>query len=525
MSRVAGTIGRAAIILVIFNIMSKLTALIREMVTARQFGATAETDAFFVAFTIPSVLFYLFTGALATVVVPVFSEYAAGGREKEAWKLFGTLFNALLLLLGLGTLLGLAAAPLLVKLIAPGLAENSANLAAQLTRMMFPLLIFSGFAALFSGLLNANNIFAVTALNGPLSNIAVIIAILALGSVWGVRGMALGALVGGAAGAFVQLPALRRTGFQFRPGVPINHPDLKKILKLIVPITIGISVSETYILIDRYLASGLAEGSISALNYALKLAQIPAGLFATAIGTAVFPSFTRLAAVKELSSLGAGVRRALRLVTVVCVPAAVVLLVMREQLVTLFYFRGAFDIKAVQMTAAALFFYSFGVAGLAGEFVLVRGFYSMQDTRTPVIISVIAVLVNLAFSLALIGPLRHGGLALANSIAALTSMTLLIIFLNRRLKELWVPEMWGFLALVIAAAAAMGGTIQVINSWGGLAVPGGVLALIMRVCLEAAAGLIVYVLVLTAFGFEETRQLRDMIRRGLSRVRTGGGND
>lgn len=522
MTRAAGTIARAAIILVIFNILSKLTALIREMVTARQFGATAETDAFFVAFTIPSVLFYLFTGALATVVVPVFSEYAAAGRERDAWKLFGTLFNVLLFLLGLGTVLGLAAAPLLVKIIAPGLSQSAADLAVQLTRIMFPLLIFSGFAALFSGLLNAKNIFAVTALNGPLSNIAVIAAIILLGGLWGVRGMALGVLVGGLAGALVQLPALKGTGFQIRPGVPLNHPDLKKILTLIIPITVGISVSEVYILIDRFLASGLVEGSISALNYALKLAQIPAGLFATAIGTAVFPSLTRLAAVNELSGLGEGVRKALRLVIAVCIPAAVILLVLREPLVTLFYFRGAFDLKAVQMTSVALFFYSFGVAGLAGEFVLVRGFYSLQDTRTPVIISITAVLVNLAFSLALIGPLKHGGLALANSIAALTGTTLLIIFLNRRVKGLWIPEMWRFLALVAAAAAAMGGAVQGLDSLAGSSAPGGVLSLAARLGLEAFAGLVVYVLLLTAFRLEETRQLWSAVGRGLCRFQTGG---
>ncbi|HOV80587.1 MAG TPA: lipid II flippase MurJ, partial [Bacillota bacterium] len=310
-----------------------------------------------------------------------------------------------------------------------------------------------------------------------------------------------------------------------RPGVPVNHPDLKKILKLIIPITVGISISETYILIDRYLASGLAEGSISALNYALKLAQIPAGLFATAVGTAVFPSLTRLAAANDLRSLGEGVRRALRLVTVVCVPAAVIMLVMREQLVTLFYFRGAFDIKAVQMTAAALFFYSFGVAGLAGEFVLVRGFYSLQDTRTPVIISVIAVLTNLAFSLALIGPLRHGGLALANSIAALTSMILLTACLNRRVKGLWTPEMWKFLALVMAAAAVMGGVIELMNGRAAPAPGGYVPALIAKMCLDAAAGLIVYVLFLTAFRFEEARQLWETARRGVFRIQSGRSHD
>ncbi|OPY63410.1 MAG: putative peptidoglycan biosynthesis protein MurJ [Pelotomaculum sp. PtaU1.Bin065] len=525
MSFVTGAVARAAIVLVLFNVASKLTALVREMVIARQFGTTAVMDAYLVAFSLPSVLFYLFTGALATVVVPIYSEYAAAGREREAWGLFGTFFHVLLLLLAVATALGLLLAPWLVKLLAPDFPGDTLSLAASLTRWMFPFLIFSGLSALFSGLLNARNIFAITALNGPLSNLAVIIAVLVLSSQWGIYGMALGVLAGGAAGMVVQLPALRRAGFSFRPGVALNHPDLKRIFKLVLPITLGFSISETYILIDRYLASGLAEGSISALNYANRLIQMPLGLFVTAVGTAVFPALTRRAAGKDLRGLGEGVLRSLRLVVLVCVPSAVVLLMLREPLVTLFFKRGVFDDRATYMTAAALFFYSFGLIGQAGEFILTRGFFSLQDTRTPMILSAVAVLVNLGFSLALIGSLQHGGLALANSIAALVNMILLTFFLNRRLGGMWTPEMWRFILYVILASLAMGGAVEAMTRWIGLPALSGTFALAGQVALVAAAGLAVYLAALTVLRIEETRQLWDFIKHYLSHKQPGGMKD
>lgn len=517
MSFFTGTIARAAIVLLLFNVLSKLTALVREVVIAREFGATAAMDAYLVAFSLPSVLFFLFTGAVATVVVPVYSEYLARGEEREAQDLFGTFFNLLLLFLVLATALGMLLAPFLVKMLAPEFPADTANLAVTLTRWMFPFLIFSGLSALFTGLLNAKNIFAVTALNGPLSNIAVIIAVLALGSLWGVQGMALGVLIGGAAGAVVQLPALRRTGYHFRPGVALNHPDLKKIFRLLLPVTLGYSISETYILIDRYLASGLVEGSIAALNYANRLIQMPLGLFVTAIGTAMFPTLTRRAAENDLSGLGEGVRRSLRLVVLVCVPAAVILLVQREPLVTLFFQRGAFDARASEMTAIALFFYSFGLVGQAGEFILARGFFSLQDTRTPMILSAIAVLVNLVLSLTLIGPMQHGGLALANSIAALFNMSMMAYFLNRRVAGLWRPEMWWFAARVILAALVMAGLLQAITNIAGLSGATGTLAQLGQVGLAAAIGMMVYLLALTVLRLNEAGQFWGLVKRTLNR--------
>lgn len=519
MSFIAGTVARAALILFLFNIVSKLTALLREMLIARQFGVTDIADAYFVAFTFPSVLFYLFTGALATVVVPIYSEYAAQNREREAWRLFGTLFCLLLLLLIVVTGLGLLAAPVLVKLLAPQYSGYIYDLTVSLTRWMFPLLIFSGLAALFSGLLNARNVFAITALNGPLSNLGVIVAILLLSSQFGIYGMAIGVLVGGFAGAAVQLPALFRAGFTMRPGVPFNHPDLKRIFKLILPMTLAYSISETYVLIDRYLASGLAEkGSIAALNYANKLIQMPLGLFVTVIGTAVFPALTRLSAAKDWRGLGEGILRSLRLVLLLCVPAAVLLLVLRDPLITVFYKAGVFDDRAALLTSIALFFYAFGLAGQAGEFILARGFFALQDTRTPMLLSAFAVLLNLGLSLALIGYLQHGGLALASSIAALTNMSLFIFFLNRRLGgKLWNPGMWRFIVFVLAAALAMGGSIELLSRWFDLDGVSNKLLLLVRISLVGLGGLLVYLAALMLLRIDEVRQIYHFVKERLLR--------
>ncbi len=508
----AGAVARAAAVLVAFNIIAKVTALFREVVTARQFGATAGMDAYLVAYAIPSVLFYLFTGALATVVVPVYSEYAAAGRQRQAQGLFGTLFWALLALLAAATAAGLVLAPQLVGLLAPGLPAGTRALAVELTRVMFPLLVFSGLGALFTGLLNARDIFGVTALNAPLQNAAVIAAVLIAGGLWGVHGLALGVLAGGAAAALVQVPALLGTGFNFRPGVPLNHPDLKKILRLVLPVTVGLSISQTYILIDRYLASGLAEGSISALNYANRLIQMPVGLFVTAVGTAVFPSLTRRAAGSDLEGLASGVRRALELVVLVCLPAAAVFAVLPGPLVVLFYQRGAFDERASVMTAAALFFYSFGLLGQAAEFILARGFFALQDTRTPVVLSALAVGVNLALSLALVGPMRHAGLALANSIAALFNAVLLAVFLHRRLEGQLGRGLARFILRAAAAGAVLAAVLAAGAAAAGLDGARGTVWLLTRLSAVTGAGLAAYAAALYLLGFEEVRRAAAFLR-------------
>ncbi|MGI6649361.1 MAG: murein biosynthesis integral membrane protein MurJ [Bacillota bacterium] len=510
MAPLLGNIARATIVLFTFNFISKALGLVREMVIANEFGTSYAVDAYLVAYSLPSVLFALFAGALTTVVIPVYSEYAAKDGEAEAWRLFATVFNVLLLCLLILSAAGVILAPWIIKILAPGFSGDISQLAGELTRIMFPVLVFTGISALFNGLLNARNIFGVTALNAPFSNLGIILGVLVLGKIWGVHGMAWGLLVGGFCGAAVQIPALVKSGFRLRWEFNLKHPGLKSILRLVLPMAVGISISQTYIVIDRILASGLAEGSISALNYANRLIQMPLGLFVTAVGTAFFPAFTRRAAEGNLLGLQDGIRRALRVVILVCLPAAVGLMVLREPLITLFFQRGAFDLRATSMTSIALLFYSLGLVGQAAEFILVRGFFSLHDTRTPVKIGAVVVTLNLILSLLLRGPLQHGGLALANSLAALTSMTLLVIILGRRLSGLWSSEMWRFMGQIVLASGLMGLAVQAISqttehylSLTGLLT--GTLAVAANVGLAISAGLVIYVIILTVFRLDEAQ--------------------
>ena len=500
MSTFSGVVARATVVLILLNITSKLTAVVREALFASHFSVSAVADAYTFAATFPTVLFYLFAGALTTVVVPIYSEYASEGREREAWGLFGTLFCILLSILLIVTVLGVVAAPWLVRIFGDfsDVGDIRIGLSIQLVRIMFPFLIFSGLAALFSGLLNARNVFAVTALNGPLGNVAVILAILLFSSQWGIYGVAVGMLAGALAGAAVQIPSLYRAGFRFFPVAPLNHPDLRRILMLVLPITLSYSISETYIIIDRYLASGLPVGSIAALNYANKLIQMPLGLFVIAVGTAVFPTLSRQANKGDLRSLGETVRSSFRLVILICLPAAVTLLVMRAPIATLFYKRGEFGEYALLMTMIPLFFYAFGLIGQAGEFILVRGFFAMQDTRTPMYLSAFAVLVNLGLCLALIGPLKHGGLALGNALAALLNMSLLFFFLHRRLGNLWTGDLGRFVPAVLAAALAMAAALYGLSGLLGLNT-----AMLPTVTITAQAALVMSALISGVIGLPE----------------------
>ncbi|MCL2766468.1 MAG: murein biosynthesis integral membrane protein MurJ [Peptococcaceae bacterium] len=518
MSTFSGVVAQATVVLILLNITSKLTAVVREALFASHFSVSAVADAYTFAATFPTVLFYLFAGALTTVVVPIYSEYAAAGREREAWGLFGTLFVILLAILLFVTTLGIVAAPWIVRVFSLDFSVQTIDIAIHLTQLMFPFLIFSGLAALFSGLLHARGVFAVTALNGPLGNIAVILAILLFSSQWGIAGVAVGMLVGALAGAVVQIPHLYRAGFRFFPGVPFNHPDLKRILILILPITISYSISETYIIVDRFLASGLPVGSIASLNYANKLIQMPLGLFVIAVGTAVFPTLSRLATEGDLRSLGETVQRSFRLVILICLPAAVTLLVMRVPIITLFYKRGHFGDEALYMTVIPLFFYSFGLIGQAGEFILVRGFFAMQNTRTPMFLSGFAALVNLVLCLLLVGPMKHGGLALGNALAALLNMTLLFFFLHRRLGNLWTRDLLRFIPSVLLAAVVMAAAMTGLSGWLELdtaATPTILLAVQLAMVVITCCG--VFVGVLALLRLDETRLLwagiKKMIRK------------
>jgi len=504
---------RATALIVVMGLLSKLTGLVRDTVIAHQFGATGLTDAYVVASTIPTLVFSMITGALAVVVVPVFTAYLAAGEEEKAWRVFASVTTWLFLLLAGFTLLGMVFSRLFVHLVAPGFAPATAALAVQLTYIMFPLLLFTGMSNLFTGLSNANNIFGVPAFAAVANNLVIIGAALFLAGRFGIRGLALGTALAMAAAALVQLPPLFRAGFRFGWSLHFRDPGLVKLVVLMVPVAIGLSANQAYVVIDRVLASGLNAGSLSALNYAQKVMLVPVGLFVTALGTAVYPTITRLAARARMDELRDTLLRALRAVFLVIVPSAVVLGVLARPVVTLLFERGAFDAHAAVLTATALAFYAVGLAGQAGVVLLTRAFYALEDTRTPVYITVAAVLINLVLSLVLIRPMQLGGLALANSLGALANTGLLIWLLDRRVAGL-KNALLGFLLRVGLAALPMGAvSYAVYGATAALTNGSGLWSAAAGLTLAGVAGLLVFVLIVRGLGLEEVGLLAAYVRR------------
>jgi len=518
---------QATLLIAALSLLSRVLGLGREMAIAHQFGATVATDAYLVALTIPSLLFIVFAQALATVVVPVFTEYKSRGETREAWRVALNVANLLVVVLVAVTAAGILAAPVLVRLIAPGFEPAAAELAVVLTRIMFPLLVFSGLATLFNGFLNANNVFGIPAFSGTVNNLVIIAGALTLGSLYGIHGLAYGTVLGMAAAGLIQVPSLYRAGFRFRPGFDWRHPGVRKVFGLMLPITAGIAISQLYVLIDRVLASFLAEGSIAALNFGNRLIQLPVSLFVLALSTAVFPTLTTWAAEGKRLEVRETLERGLRMVVLTTVPAAAGLIVLRQPVVQLLFERGAFDERATAMTAAALLFYAVGLAGLAANILLTRGFYAFQDTRTPVKLLVVNVALNLALSLALMGPLQHGGLALGSSLAALVNTVLLVRYLERLLPGFWQPTAWlRFGGGVLVASGLMALAVQAADTALAGLVPPGSAGLALRVTGAVTVGVVVYVVaalllrleeigtLLRAFGRLGGRFLSNITRRG-----------
>ncbi|ACX53045.1 integral membrane protein MviN [Ammonifex degensii KC4] len=495
---------KATLVIAFFSLLARLLGFVRDVVIAHLYGASAATDAYLVAFTIPNLLLAIVTGALATVVVPIFAEYAAAGRREEGWRVFNWVFNILTLALLLTLLLSLPLAPWLVLLVAPGLPPETMQLAVELTRIMLPILLFFGWANYFTGLLNANQIFGLPAASGAVNNIVIIASALSLGTVFGIRGLAWGTVLGMLAAALVQLPALRRTGFYWRPEINWRHPGVKKVFALLVPVAVGVSINQAYVIIDRILASGMAEGSISALNFANKLVQLPIGLFILALGTAVFPTLTHRAAEGQHEEVGRLLDRALRFNLLLTLPAAVGLMVLRYPIVSFLFERGAFDARATSMTAAALLCYAVGMVGYAANILLTRGFYALHDTKTPVKLTLVTVIVNLILSLILMHPLKHAGLALANSLAAWVNTFLLYYFLAYRLPALRKVKSWPSFALRSLLACAL----LALAAWGiyrfveGFA-PAGFWGEALSLGSAIVGGVVFYALSLYLLRFEE----------------------
>ncbi|MFQ6112230.1 MAG: murein biosynthesis integral membrane protein MurJ, partial [Nitrospinota bacterium] len=449
------------ILLTLATLLSRLLGFARDILIAGAFGAGTAADAFFVAFGIPSLLRRLFAeGALSASFIPVFTSYLVAHTKEEARELVGSATSLFALTLAVVCALGVVLAGPLVSVLVPGFAGEAGKLelTVLLTRIMFPFLFFIGLSVLMSGVLNSLQHFLSPALSPAFFNMALIAVLL-----FAVRGgeapvvaLALAVVAGGAIQLLVQLPALGRMKMLPRPNLLLRRPELKQIVLLMLPAAFGMAITQLNVLVDRLLASYLPPGSVSFLYYANRLVQFPLGTFGIAIAVAAFPTMSEQMAREEREGFERTFSLASRLTLFIVLPAALGLILLREPIIHLLFERGEFSRATTIATSQALFYYALGLVAFAEVKIVVSAFYALQDTRTPVTIGVYAMLANIVLNLILMGPLKHGGLALATSLASALNLLLLLRLLKGRVESLRGWEIGRSLLKILPATGAMG---------------------------------------------------------------------
>jgi len=496
--RAAGKFGAA-------TAFSRVLGVFRDMLKAYFFGTGVAADAFTVAFRIPNMLrAFLAEGTLSASFVPVFNEYLATGRKKESWEVARNAFGILAVVLLVVSALGVLLAPWIVRLIASGFAEvpGKIGLTVTLTRILFPYIFFVGLTALAAGILNSHRHFTTPAIAPAMLNISMIafMGLLCTRIIGGpkmqIYGLAAGALVGGAGQLLIQIPVLRRKGMPLKPGFDFRHPAIGRIFKLMVPGIIGMGVVEINAFVDTYLAALLEPGSVAALEYGNRLVQLPLGVFGVALGTAALPTMSTHAARDETEKLKRTLDSALRMIVFVMAPATVGLIVMRVPIVRLLFERGRFfGGNSVSLVTSALMFYALGLAAYGAAKSLVAAFYSLQDTKTPVRCSFVAMVANVVLNLILMRYLALGGLALATALSSTLNVILLLRFLTKKVGRLFGPDLGLSIARSVGAALAMGATtswcFELVFSWAG---PRGGMAKVYNVMIPVFVGMAAYTL-------------------------------
>ncbi|MBN1219808.1 MAG: murein biosynthesis integral membrane protein MurJ [Anaerolineae bacterium] len=436
-------IARAAGLVMALFVVSRGLGLLREMVIASRFGTSAEMDAYLAAFRLPDFLFYVVAGgALGSAFIPVFTGYLTRRDLTGAWRLASAVINwVVLILLLLG---GLAAvfAPWLVQFLFSDFTLAQQGLTTELMRWMLIATIIFGISGVVMGILNAHQHFFLPALAPVIYNLAIILGAWFLGPIWGVRGLTAGVVLGAAGHLLVQTPGLVAQRMRYRPTLAWQSSSLREVGRLMAPRVLGIAAVQLNFVVNVVLASSLGEGSITALNYGWIIMLLPQGIIAQSVATALFPTLAALAAQGERTEMRRVFGLTLRSMLFLTFPASVGLIVLREPVVRLVLEWGEFDATSTTMTAWALGFFALGLVGHAVVEIMTRAFYALKNTKTPVAVAIISMVINIGLSITLMNLfawfnwLPHGGLALANSVAVTLEMVALLVLLRSQMSGL-----------------------------------------------------------------------------------------
>lgn len=461
------SLGKITGFLILMSALSRVLGYVRSIVITTQYGQTFHTDAYNAAFLIPDFIYLiLIGGAFSTAFIPVLGSYIERDREEDAWLVANTILNLVIIGVGLSILLAFFLAPWLVNnWLGVGYSPEAKSLTVTLTRIMLVQSFFMCLSGISQGICHVFQQFTLPAIGSLLYNIAIILIGVWMTPYIGIKGFAFGVVIGSFLNVVVQIPTLRAVGFRYRPVIAIYHPGVGEFVRLALPVILGLSVIYLNNFVTQNLGSQLAEGTVTVLNNANRLIQLPIGIIATSIATSFFPVLTQLVVRGDMQNFRRQLVKGINLNTFLLIPASVGLMVISEPLIRALFRQGKFTEANVQWTAFVLIFYCLGIIGYSQQQVLNRGFYAIRDTRTAVVINVAIILANVALSFVLVEVLGAAGLALAYSLAGLLSCFLLYRILQVKVTGLDSRGIIISFLKVLFASLVMGACVYMSMIW------------------------------------------------------------
>lgn len=446
---------RIALIIMIITLFSKILGFGRDLVLSYFFGASNISDAYIISSTVPSVIFGFIGVGIATAYIPMQNRVIDESGEEAGSQFTSNFTNVILVTVTLILIIGMFFTEPIVKLFALGFSGETLLKTINFTRITLVGIYFTALVSIFSGYLQIKNNYIIPALMGVPLNIVVIISIF-----WASQGnyniLAFGTVFASATQFLLMVPFIKKEKFKYSFYINFRDNRIIKTLHIALPVIIGSSVNQINILVDRTIASSLAVGGISALNYANRLNLFIQGLFVTSIITVMYPMISSYASKKNYEGIKKAIVESINIIIIFILPMTIGAMIFSNQVVNLLFGRGAFDNIAIQMTSTALFFYALGMLGFGLREVLSRGFYSMQDTKTPMINAAFGILVNIILNIILSRFLGIGGLALATSIAAMLTTTLLFISFRKKIGPFGMKQISILFLKILFASSVMG---------------------------------------------------------------------
>lgn len=452
----SGKLAKSTISIMIFVLISKAMGFIRDVLIASNFGAGDITDTFFIVFKASAIAIILINSVIHTTLMPLLADVAnSKGKEGEI-NFLNEIINASIIITFIITILGWIFSPQIIRILAPGFSDKQLQLAIQLNRIGFPVIIIVAVTSIISIYLQSKEQFAIPAATGIVLNSFFIGFLTLMAYKYGITGLMIAMLIGHFGQMIFQMPTAYRLGYSYKPRINLGNPYLKKTLILAMPVVLGAAVQQINTIIDRNLASRLVTGSISALSYAAKLEDLITGVFILTITTVLFPVLSKEFVEENYGKMKYIMGYGINLILLITIPATIGILLLSHPITKLLFERNAFDEQATLATSQALLYYSIGLSGIGIREMLCKMFYSLQDTKTPMINGIIAVALNITLNLLLVGRLQHRGLALATSISVIISSLLLGLSLRRKLGNIGGGNIIKTIGKISIASIAMG---------------------------------------------------------------------